>query len=112
MQLWRNPCECGWSYQYLELAAEKGFTKEHLAKIAQCVDFEAYFLRFMNGRGIHDTILAVHNIDKHEKMINALYKEYLKRVDTQLKAAIPNIEKTHFENGIYFNMIDVEKYAP
>lgn len=41
-------------------------------------------------------------------MIDSLYKEYLKRVDTQLKAAIPNIEKTHFENGIYFNMIDVE----
>ena len=103
--------ECGEVYQYLELAAEKGFTKEHLAKIAECVDFEAYFLRFMNGRGIMDTILAVDNIDKHEKMIDALYKEYLKRVDTQLKAAIPNIEKTHFENGIYFNMIDVEKYA-
>lgn len=101
--------ECGEVYQYLELAAEKGFTKEHLAKIAECVDFEAYFLRFMNGRGIMDTILAVDNIDKHEKMIDALYKEYLKRVDTQLKAAIPNIEKTHFENGIYFNMIDVEK---
>ena len=65
----------------------------------------------MNGRGIMDTILAVDNIDKHEKMIDALYKEYLKRVDTQLKAAIPNIEKAHFENGIYFNMIDVEKYA-
>ena len=47
----------------------------------------------------------------YEKMIDALYKEYLKRVDTQLKAAIPNIEKAHFENGIYFNMIDVEKYA-
>lgn len=103
--------ECGEVYQYLELAAEKGFIKEHLAKIAECVDFEAYFLRFMNGRGIMDTILAVDNIDKHEKMIDALYKEYLKRVDTQLKAAIPNIEKTHFENGIYFNMIDVEKYA-
>ena len=103
--------ECGEVYQYLELAAEKGFTKEHLAKIAECVDFEAYFLRFMNGRGIMDTILAVDNIDKHEKMIDALYKEYLKRVDTQLKAAIPNIEKAHFENGIYFNMIDVEKYA-
>ena len=65
----------------------------------------------MNGRGIMDTILGVDNLDKHNKMIDALYKEYLKRVDTQLKAALPNIEKTQFENGIYFNMIDVEKYA-
>ena len=103
--------ECGEVYQYLEIANEKGFSKEHLAKIAECVDFEAYFLRFMNGRGIMDTILAVDNIDKHDKMIDALYKEYQKRIDTQLKAALPNIEKTQFENGIYFNIIDVEKYA-
>ena len=103
--------ECGEVYQYLEIANEKGFSKEHLAKIAECVDFEAYFLRFMNGRGIMDTILAVDNIDKHAKMIDALYKEYQKRIDTQLKAALPNIEKTQFENGIYFNIIDVEKYA-
>ena len=103
--------ECGEVYQYLELAAEKGFSREHLAKIAECVDFEAYFLRFMNGRGIMDTILAVDNLDKHPKMIDALYKEYQKRVDTQLKAALPNIKRTQLENGIYFNLIDVEKYA-
>ena len=103
--------ECGEVYQYLQLAHEKGFSKEHLSQIAECVDFEAYFLRFMNGRGIMDTILAVDNLDKHDKMIDALYKEYLKRVDTQLKAALPNIKKTQFENGIYFNIIDVEKYA-
>ncbi len=103
--------ECGEVYQYLQLASEKGFTKEHLGKIAECVDFEAYFLRFMNGRGIMDTILAVDNIDKHEKMIDALYKEYQKRIDTQLKATLPNIKRTQLENGIYFNLIDVEKYA-
>jgi len=103
--------ECGEVYQYLQIASEKGFTKEHLAKIAECVDFEAYFLRFMNGRGIMDTILAVDNIDKHEKMIDALYKEYQKRIDTQLKAALPNIKKTQLDNGIYFNLLDVEKFA-
>ena len=103
--------ECGEVYQYLKLAERKGFSREHLAKVAECVDFEAYFLRFMNGRGIMDTILAVDNLDKHKKMIDALYKEYLKRVDTQLKAALPNIKRTQLANGIYFNLIDVEKYA-
>ena len=103
--------ECGEVYQYLKIAARKGFSKEHLAKIAECVDFEAYFLRFMNGRGIMDTILAVDNVDKHKKMIDALYKEYRKRIDTQLKAALPNIKKAQLDNGIYVNMLDVEKYA-
>ena len=37
--------------------------------------------------------IAVDNIDKHEKMIDALYKEYQKRVDNQLKAALPNIKR-------------------
>ncbi len=103
--------ESGEVYQYLKLAAQKGFTKEHLAQIAECVDFEAYFLRFMNGRGIMDTILAVDNLDKHKKMIDALYNEYQKRVDTQLRAALPNIKQTQLQNGIYFNLIDVEKFA-
>lgn len=103
--------ECGEVDQYLELANEKGFSKEDLSKIAECVDFEAYFLRFMNGRGIMDTILAVDNLDKHEKIIEALYKEYTKRVETQLKATLPNIKRTQFDNGIYFNLIDVEKFA-
>jgi RecJ-like exonuclease len=89
----------------------KGYSQEHLAKVAECVDFEAYFLRFMNGRGIMDTILAVDNIDKHKKMIEALYKEYQKRIDIQLRAALPNIKRTQLENGIYFNVLDVEKYA-
>ena len=103
--------ECGEVYQYIKLAAQKGYSQEHLSKVAECVDFEAYFLRFMNGRGIMDTILAVDNIDKHKKMIEALYKEYQKRIDTQLRAALPNIKQTQLENGIYFNLLDVEKFA-
>ena len=103
--------ECGEVYQYIEIAEGKGFTKEDCGKIAECVDFEAYFLRFMNGRGIMDTILAVDNLDKHENMIKALYKEYQKRVDNQLKAALPNITQKTLENGIVFNRLDVEKYA-
>ena len=65
----------------------------------------------MNGRGIIDTIHAVDNFDKHRKMIDALYKEYQKRIDTQLRAALPNIKQTKLENGIYFNLLDVEKFA-
>lgn len=97
--------------QYVKLAGEKGYDREQLRKIAECIDFEAYFLRFMNGRGIIDTILGVDNLDKHPKMVEALYKEYLKRVDTQMKAALPNIKRVQLDNGIYFNVLDVEKFA-
>ena len=97
--------------KYIELASTKGYTKEELKKIADCIDFEAYYLRFMNGRGIIDTILGVDNLDKHQKMVDALYKEYLRRVDIQLKATLPNIKQMQLDNGIYFNILDVEKFA-
>ncbi|RBQ22736.1 hypothetical protein ALNOE001_15770 [Candidatus Methanobinarius endosymbioticus] len=97
--------------QYIQLAGEKGYSRKDLDKVAACVDFEAYYLRFMNGRGIMDTILGVDNIDKHEKLVDALYKEYNRRVAVQLKATLPNIKEERFSNGIHFNILDVEKYA-
>lgn len=97
--------------QYITIAGEKGYTQEDLDKIAACVDFEAYYLRFMNGRGIMDTILAVDNLDKHKQLVDALFKEYKKRVDIQLKATLPNIKQEKLDNGVYFNILDVEKFA-
>src|SRR5690606_31509453 len=73
--------------KYIQMAAEKGYDENDLEKIASCIDFEAFYLRFMNGRGIIDTILGLGNREKHQKLVDALYKESQKRVDWQLKAA-------------------------
>jgi RecJ-like exonuclease len=97
--------------KYIEIAATKGYDREDLEKVASCVDFEAFYLRFMNGRGIIDTILGLGNNDKHSKLIEALYKELQKRVDTQLRAALPNLKSQKLPNGVIFNVLDVEKYA-
>jgi RecJ-like exonuclease len=97
--------------KYIEMAATKGYDREDLEKIASCVDFEAFYLRFMNGRGIIDTILGLGNQEKHSKLIEALYNELNKRVDTQLRAALPNLKSQTLPNGVIFNVLDVEKYA-
>ena len=97
--------------KYIEIADKKGYSREDLEKIATCVDFEAFYLRFMNGRGIIDTILGLGNRDKHAKLIEALYKESQKRVKNQLRAALPNLKTQKLDNGIIFNVLDVEKYA-
>ena len=97
--------------QYIKIAEEKGYSREDLDKIAACVDFEAYYLRFMNGRGIMDTILGVDNLDKHERLVDALFKEYNKRIATQMKATLPNVVEEKLPNGIHLNVLDVEKYA-
>ncbi|MBC7101027.1 MAG: DHH family phosphoesterase [Methanobacteriales archaeon] len=97
--------------KYIELAKSKGYTREDLEKIAACIDFEAFYLRFMNGRGIIDTILGLGSLDKHKKLVEALYKEYEKRVKSQLRAALPHVKSKKLPNGILLNVLDVEKYS-
>jgi len=97
--------------KYIEMASSKGYDLKDLEKIATTVDFEAFYLRFMNGRGIIDTILGLANREKHVKLVDALYKESQKRVDSQLRAALPNLKTQELPNGIVFNVLDVEKYA-
>jgi archaea-specific RecJ-like exonuclease len=96
---------------YIELASEKGYEIEDLEKIATAIDFEAFYLRFMNGRGIMDTILGLGNLEKHNKLVDTLYKESQRRVDWQLAAAMPNLKTQKLNNGVIFNVLDVEKYA-
>lgn len=103
----RSP-EAEW---YIDLAKEKGYDLEDLEKIATAIDFEAFYLRFMNGRGIMDTILGLGNREKHSKLVDALYTESQRRVEWQLAAAMPNLKTQTFPNGIIFNVLDVEKFA-
>ncbi len=97
--------------EYIEIADNKGYSRDDLEKIATVIDFEAFYLRFMNGRGIIDTILGLGNLDKQKKLVDALYRESQKKVDHQLKAALPNLKTQKLPNGVIFNVLDVEKYA-
>ena len=97
--------------KYIQMAAEKGYNFDDLEKIASCIDFEAFYLRFMNGRGIIDTILGLGNREKHQKLVDALHQESQRRVEWQLKAAMPNLKTQKLGNGVIFSVLDVEKYA-
>lgn len=97
--------------KYMQIAADKGYERDDLEKIATCIDFEAFYLRFMNGRGIIDTILGLGNREKHQKLVDTLYRECQRRVEWQLKAALPNLKTQELSNGIIFSVLDVEKYA-
>lgn len=97
--------------KYIKLAEDKGYSEDDLDKVATCIDFEAFFLRFMNGRGLIDTILGLGDEKRHEKLVDALYRESQKRVEWQLKAAMPNLKTRQLPNGLIFSLLDVEKYA-
>ena len=46
-----------------------------------------------------------------ENLLTHLYNESQKRVQTQLRAALPNLRTQKLPNGVVFNVLDVEKYA-
>ena len=58
-----------------------------------------------------NTLLGLEDRERQEELLDVLMSESDKRVDTQLKAALPNVETVYFDNGIQLNRLDVEKYA-
>ncbi len=89
------------------------YTKETLYNIGLCMDFEAFYLRFLNGRGIVEDVLAINKeeISRHEKLIDILYNRAMAMVDRQMKAVLPALKSKELKNGILLNILDVEKYA-
>ncbi|WP_131007155.1 DHH family phosphoesterase [Methanofervidicoccus abyssi] len=99
-----------WSKRY---GSGKEYTVEDLEKIALCMDFEAFYLRFMGGRGIVEEILATNKkeIYRHERLVDILYKRAMEMIDRQMRAVLPALKTEKLENGIVLNTLDVEKYA-
>ncbi|WP_324734832.1 DHH family phosphoesterase [Thermococcus sp. SY098] len=100
--------------QYLKIAKEtKGLEEEDLKKIAEVIDHEAYYWKFMDGKGIIEEILLLTgNLQRHRKLIDAIYPEVRAKQEKVLKASLPHVKSILLPNGIRFNTIDIELYAP
>ena len=100
--------------QYLKIAEEtKGLEEEDLKKIAEVIDHEAYYWKFMDGHGIIDEILLLTgNLQRHRKIIDSVYPEVKAKQEKALKASLPHVKSVVLPNGIRFNTIDIELYAP
>ncbi|AFK22255.1 DHH family phosphoesterase [Pyrococcus sp. ST04] len=100
-------------YQYLKYAKEKGLTEDDLKKIAEVIDHEAFYWKFMDGRGIIEEILLVTgNLQRHRMLVESIYPEVKAKQERVLKAVLPHVKSVVLPNGIRFNTIDVELYAP
>lgn len=100
--------------QYLKIAKEvKGLEEEDLKKISEVIDHEAYYWKFMDGKGIIEEILLLTgNLQRHRKLIDAIYPEVKAKQEKALKASLPHVKSIVLPNGIRFNTIDIELYAP
>jgi RecJ-like exonuclease len=96
--------------EYIKLVSEK-YTREELEHIALALDYEAYWQRFNDGRGIINDILNLGNLDTHRRIVKLLCEQAKNAISEQLEACMPNVKTTRLPNGVILNVLDVENYA-
>lgn len=96
--------------RYLKLVEDK-FSLEDLKKMALALDYEAFWLRFNDGRGLINDILCLGRLDRHRRIVELLCEQAGAMIDDQLRATMGNVKSTKLPNGIIMNVLDVENFA-
>ena len=98
---------------YLDLAAEAGYSEDDLRDISEALDYGAHWLRYNSGQHLIDDALNVRCDDqaRHEQLVDFLASRSEERVETQLDRAMEHVEHEELENGAQLYRIDVENHA-
>jgi RecJ-like exonuclease len=99
--------------QYLELAADAGYTEADLRDIVEALDYGAHWLRYNSGHNLISDALDVDCDDpqRHEELVEFLASRARRDVDEQLADAEPHVEHEPLENGAHLYRLDVENHA-
>lgn len=95
---------------YIKLVEDK-YSREDLKKIALALDYEAFWQRFNDGRGLINDILCQGRLDRHQRIVALLCEQANAAIDEQLRASMGNVKSTKLPNGIIMNVLDVENFA-
>jgi len=96
--------------EYIRLVEDR-YNREDLKKIALALDYEAFWLRFNEGRGLINDILCLGRLDRHQRIVELLCEQANAAIDEQLRASMGNVKTTRLANGIIMNVLDVENFA-
>ncbi len=96
--------------KYLELVKDK-YPEGELKKIALALDYEQFWLRYNDGRGIVDDILNFGDQKRHDALLALLNEQATKMINDQLDASMPHVKTMDLPSGAVLNVIDVENYA-
>ncbi len=82
---------------YLAIANKQGFDFDYLQKIGECIDFEAYFLRFLEARGLINDLLG-NDKDIQKKTVTLLSEEIEKSKARTLKSMLAYMNLVEQDN--------------
>ncbi len=95
---------------YKSLVADK-YKLEDLKNMALAIDYEAFWQRFNDGRGIMNDILNLGPNMRHQQIVKLLNEQANAAINEQLDASMPNVKTQKLPNGAMLNVIDVENFA-
>ncbi|WP_338728213.1 OB-fold nucleic acid binding domain-containing protein [Haladaptatus sp. DJG-WS-42] len=99
--------------QYIALAEAEGYSEEDLWNIGEALDYEAYWLKYNDGRDLINDILNVDCDDdeRHRKLVSFLSSRAERDVDIQLDSVMPHVEHEVLDNDAHLYRIDLEHHA-
>lgn len=92
---------------YLKIAEDKGFSREYLTKLAKTIDFEAYYLRFIESRGLVNDLLGADQ-NKQKELVELILPDIESLEAEQLKSARHYCRIEEKDNFVVVK-IDIEK---
>ncbi len=95
---------------YKSLVSDR-YKPEDLKNMALAVDYEAFWQRFSDGRGIMNDILNLGSNVRHQQIVKLLCEQANAAITEQLEASMPNVKTQKLANGAILNVIDVENFA-
>ncbi|MGB9749154.1 MAG: DHH family phosphoesterase [Candidatus Woesearchaeota archaeon] len=94
--------------EYLKIASNR-IDLEFLKKVAKCIDFEAYYLGFVESRSLIDDLLGS-NIEKQKKLVELLMQDIERREKEQLKI-IQDLKEEKEVNGFRIFMLNLDEIS-
>ncbi|WP_406656110.1 DHH family phosphoesterase [Methanolobus sp. ZRKC2] len=96
--------------KYIEMVSDT-YSLQDLKDIALALDFEAYWLKFNNGKGILDDILNFGDTKVHKNLVKLLCEQANEMIDEQIDVCMAHVKTQTLPNGALLNVLDVENYA-
>ncbi|MFB6094142.1 MAG: DHH family phosphoesterase [Halanaeroarchaeum sp.] len=98
---------------YLGLAADAGYSREALEDVGEALDYEAYMLRYDDGRSLIYDVLGIDDADeeRHRELVEFLAARSERDVERQLSDAMGHVEHERVANGAHLYRIDLDDHA-
>ncbi len=95
---------------YIDMVSDE-YSLQDLKDIALALDFEAYWLKYNNGKGIIDDILAFGDKKVHRDLVKLLCEQANEMINEQIDVCMAHVKTQTLANGAMLNVLDVENYA-